>query len=95
MKVVLRSRSPSGTPTGTTSGAAAIRLEAVTDADGAFVMPRRVPPGDYDLSATVVGTAAETQIIQQLMELQRSATTVTVAPGQRHVERDIDLPPLH
>ena len=95
MKVVLSSRLPAGTPPGTPLGAAAIRLEAVTDPDGAFVMPRRVPPGDYDLRAAVVGTATDTQIIQQLMQLQRSATTVTVAAGQRRVERDIDLPPLH
>jgi hypothetical protein len=91
MKVVLSSRLPAGTP----PTAAAIRIEAVTDPDGAFAMPRRVPPGDYDLRAAVVGTATETQILQQLMQLQRSATTVTVASGQRHVERDIDLPPLH
>jgi len=91
MKVVLSTRLPPGTPL----GAAAIRLETVTDPDGAFAMPRRVPPGDYDLRAAVVGTATETQIFQQLMQFQRSATTVTVAPGQRHVERDIDLPPLH
>jgi hypothetical protein len=95
MKVQLSSRVRAGTPPGTPLGAFAIRLEAVTDPDGAFVMPRRVPPGDYDLRAAVVGTASETQILQQLMQLQRSATTVTVAAGQRHVERDIDLPPQH
>jgi len=95
MRVVLSSRVPAGTPPGAPSGVAAVRLEAVTDPDGAFVMPRRVPPGDYDLRAAVVGTATETQIVQQLMQLQRSATTVTVAAGQRRVERDIDLPPLH
>lgn len=95
MKVVLTSRVPAGTPPGTPLGATAIRLEAVTDPDGAYAMPRRVPPGDYELRAAVVGTASETQIIQHLKQLQRSATTVTVAPGQRLVERDIDLPPLH
>lgn len=74
----------------------AIRLETVTDAEGAFRLGRRVPPGTYELRAAVVGTSEpETQIFRQLMQLQRSTTTLVVAPGQRQVEHDLDLPSDH
>jgi protocatechuate 3,4-dioxygenase beta subunit len=75
---------------------AAIRLETVTDSAGAFRMPRRVPPGRYELRAALVGTAdPEAQIFQQLLQLQHSSTTLTVGPGQAQVEHHIDLPADH
>ncbi len=90
IKVVL------STPSTQTNATDAVRLETVTDAEGAFLMPRRVPPGTYELRAAVVGTAEpEAQIFRQIFQLQRSSTLVSVAPGQRQVERDIDLPSDH
>jgi len=72
------------------------RLETVTDAEGSFRLPRRVPPGTYELRAAVVGTAApDAQILRQLLQLQRSSTTVVVPAGQAVVERDIDIPDPH
>ncbi len=69
------------------------RLETVTDAQGVFRMPRRVPPGTYELRAAVVGTAEpDTQILAQLLQLKRSSTTVSVPIGTAVVERDIDIP---
>ncbi len=84
------------TPATATSGRDALRLETVTDSAGAFRMPRRVPPGTYELRAAIVGTAEpEVQIFRQLLQMQRSSTTVVIGPGQRLVERDIDLPSDH
>jgi hypothetical protein len=74
----------------------ALRLETVTDSSGAFVFDRRVPPGNYELRAAVVGTAdPDAQIFQQLLQLQRSSTTLSVAPGQRVVEQNLELPADH
>jgi hypothetical protein len=74
----------------------AMRLETITDASGAWRLPRRVPPGTYELRAAAIGTTEpEAQIFRQLLQLQRSSITVVVAPGQRQVERDIDLPSDH
>lgn len=76
--------------------AAALRLEAVTDSTGAYQMPRRVPPGQYELRAKQTAAAdPDAQIFQQLLQLQRSSTNLSVAPGQRQVERHIDLPTDH
>jgi hypothetical protein len=84
------------TPAAVAGGHDAIRLETVTDSTGAYRMPRRVPPGNYELRAAVIGTAEpEAQIFRQLLQLQRSSTTVAVAPGQALVERDLDLPSDH
>ncbi|MDO8349499.1 MAG: carboxypeptidase regulatory-like domain-containing protein [Planctomycetota bacterium] len=78
------------------TAAAAIRLETVTDSAGAWQMPRRVPPGQYELRATVVGDAnPDTQILSQMLQLQRSSTTLSVPAGQRQVEHHIDLPTEH
>jgi hypothetical protein len=72
------------------------RLETVTDAEGGFRLPRRVPPGTYELRAAVVGAAEpDSQILRQLLQLQRSSTTVVVPAGQAVVERDIDIPDPH
>lgn len=72
------------------------RLETVTDAEGSYRFPRRVPPGTYELRAAVVGTAApDSQILQQLLQLQRSSTTVVVPAGPAEVQRDIDIPDPH
>lgn len=71
-----------------------LRLEAVTDSRGDFRMPARVPPGEYVLRGAVVGGAEpEAQIAQQLLQLQRSSTNVSVPPGQAQVQRDLDIPP--
>ena len=76
--------------------AAALRLEAVTDSTGAYRMPRRVPPGQYELRAKATSAAEpDGQIFQQLWQLQRSSTSLSVAPGQRQVEHHIDLPTDH
>ena len=71
-----------------------VRLEATTDNQGRYRMPARVPPGEYVLRGAVVDAAEpEAQIARQLLQMQRSSTTVSVPPGQSSVERDIDLPP--
>lgn len=73
-----------------------LRIETLADADGFFRLPRRVPPGNYELRAAVVDTAdPEAHHFQQLQQLQRSMTTVTVTAGQDRVEHDIDLPNDH
>lgn len=84
------------TPPTLTAAKDAIRLETITDAAGVYRMPRRVPPGTYELRAAVVGTTEpEAQIFRQLLQLQRSSIPLVVSPGQRQVEHDIDLPSDH
>ncbi|MBX3464841.1 MAG: carboxypeptidase regulatory-like domain-containing protein, partial [Planctomycetes bacterium] len=69
------------------------RIETITDAEGRFRLPRRVPPGTYELRAAVVGGAdADRQFLHQLLQLQRSSTTVLVPPGADRVVQDIDIP---
>lgn len=86
IKVVLTRASSTGQRGG-------LRLEAVTDGRGDFRLPARVPPGEYVLRGAVVGSAEpEAQIAQQLLQLQRSSTNVSVPPGQALVQRDLDIP---
>ncbi|MBL8725634.1 MAG: carboxypeptidase regulatory-like domain-containing protein [Planctomycetes bacterium] len=69
------------------------RLETVTDATGAFRLPRRLPPGSYELQAAAVHQAnPEAQVFEMLRQLQRSATIFTIAPLQRSAAVDIDIP---
>ncbi|MFO1030276.1 MAG: carboxypeptidase-like regulatory domain-containing protein [Planctomycetota bacterium] len=85
-KVILTSAAASGRSDG-------LRLETVTEPDGSFRLPRRVPPGEYVLRSAVVSNAEpEAQIARQLLQLQRSSTNVSVPPGLLRVVRDLDLP---
>lgn len=94
MKVVLTSAVEAGAPNDVARRA--VRLETVTDHTGAFRMPRRVPPGSYELRAAVVGASQpDAQVFQMLLQLQRSSTTFSVAPGQRTVLQNLDLPTDH
>lgn len=70
-----------------------VRLETATDENGHFTMPRRVPPGDYELRGVVVVSAdPASQPIHQLMQMQRSTTPFVVPAGRRDVVQDLDLP---
>lgn len=90
MKVVL------STPPAQQAAAGALRIEAVTDPDGAFTLPRRVPPGAYELRAARAGSGApEAHVLHAILELQRTAVAVAIAPGQREIRADIDLPSDH
>ncbi|MFN9441299.1 MAG: carboxypeptidase-like regulatory domain-containing protein [Planctomycetota bacterium] len=87
MKVVLASATANG------DAAHAVRLEAVTDPDGSFRMPRRVPPGAYELRAARTGAGSpEAHVVPMILQLQRTTIAVAVASGQRDVRADIDLP---
>jgi len=86
MKVVL------STPDGA-DAERSLRLETITDAEGHYRFERRVPPGEYRLRASVVGQQApDTEIFQQLLQMQRSSTTFSVPQGQDVVDLDYDLP---
>jgi hypothetical protein len=81
------------TPADRATAADALRLETVTDPDGNYRMPRRVPPGIYELRAARAGGAApEAHTVHMLLQLQRTAAPIAVASGQREARADIDLP---
>lgn len=69
-----------------------VRVEAVSDPDGTYVLPRRIPPGLYELRAAIqVGNDPQNEVLQQLSQLQRSAVTIAVPVGQETLEQDIRL----
>lgn len=81
----------------TTSDAApadhSLRIETVTDGEGAYAFPRRIAPGDYVLRCAEVGRAgAESEIFQQMVQLKKSTKTFSVAPGQEIVEQHLIVP---
>lgn len=69
-----------------------LRLETVTDATGSFRLPRRVPPGRYEIRAATVGTGdPDAQVFAMIQQMQRSATTFQIHPGQAEVELRLEL----
>jgi protocatechuate 3,4-dioxygenase beta subunit len=69
-----------------------LRIEAITNNDGRYVLPRRVPPGTYELRAGLqVGTNPHRNIFEELRQMQASLLTVTIAPGQQIVERNLHI----
>ena len=69
-----------------------LRVETVTDSEGAYAFARRIPPGEYVLRAAAVGGAQPgSELFRQLLQLKNSSTPVTVAEGQGVVEQRLDL----
>lgn len=70
----------------------AIRVETVTNAAGEFVLPRRLPPGRYELrGALTVGSDPAGDILRQIAQLQQSAVPFTVIAGQETVHQELRL----
>ena len=91
--VVLTPASPPvDAPTRTPDESALVRVEAVSDNDGFFTLPRRVPPGVYELRARLqAGGNADNDVFLQIRQMQRSATVLTVPQGVDTIERDIRI----
>jgi Carboxypeptidase regulatory-like domain len=67
-------------------------VEAVSNNDGFFTLPRRVPPGVYEMRARILATRnAEEDVFVQMQQLQRSAIQVAVPAGRDVVEQDVVL----
>ncbi|MCR9245473.1 MAG: carboxypeptidase-like regulatory domain-containing protein [bacterium] len=70
----------------------ALRLETVTDSTGAFTLPRRVPPGEYELRAAAIDASnPDGQVFQHMLQMARSATRLTIRPGQRAAEQHLNI----
>lgn len=70
-----------------------IRLETVTDGEGRYAFDRRIPVGRYVLRAASVGSSQpDAEIFRQMLQFQKSTTTLHVNEGQRVVERHLTLP---
>ncbi len=90
LKVLLTSAASAPEPS---PAPAPVRLEAATDATGLYVMPRRIPPGTYELRGlAVAGADPQGQPIHQLLQMQRSARPCVVPPGVGEVVVDLDIP---
>ena len=67
-------------------------VEAVSNNDGFFTLPRRVPPGVYEMRARILATRnAEEDVFVQMQQMQRSAVQVAVPAGRDLVEQDVLL----
>jgi hypothetical protein len=67
-----------------------VRVEAVSDNDGFFTLPRRIPPGLYDLRARLQ-QSGDDDLFAQMQQMQRSATTLSVSAGRDTIEQDVRI----
>jgi hypothetical protein len=64
----------------------------VSDPDGIYTLPCRIPPGRYEARAAVqVGGDPQSDLLQLLTQMQQSATTIVVLAGQETLALDILL----
>ena len=86
----------SGPPEKSRDETTVVRVEAVTNTDGSFELPRRVPPGAYELRGVIqLGLEPNADPFQKLMQLKKSAVRVTVLPGQEVAVVDLRLTSDH
>ena len=58
--------------------------------------PVEVPAGEYEIRAAAVAAGdPDSQVFQHLTQMQRSATRLNIAAGQRHYEHHIDVSDQH
>jgi protocatechuate 3,4-dioxygenase beta subunit len=67
-----------------------VRVEAVSDNDGFFTLPRRIPPGLYELRARLQ-RSGDDDLFVQMQQMQRSATTLAVPAGRDTIEQDVRI----
>lgn len=68
------------------------RVETVTNSDGSFEMPSRVPAGVYELRGVLMlGGDPTADPLSKLIQMKRSTVVVEIRPGQPVVEQDVDL----
>ncbi len=72
------------------------RVEAVTNIDGSYELPRRVPPGRYELRGVLqLGSDPGADPFQKLLQMKKSATRLSVSSGQELAEVDLRLASDH
>lgn len=92
IKVVVTAAGPDQDP----ARGALQRGEAISNNDGSFELPRRLPPGNYQLrAAQKVGDQQGADFFRQLQQLQKSAQPLTVLAGQELVQTSIHLTTDH
>lgn len=84
---------PLGTPPGKSADETSVaRVETVTNSDGSYELPLRVPAGIYELRGVLMlGGDPSADPIAKLTQMKRSAVVVEVRLGQPEVTCDVDL----
>jgi len=68
------------------------RVEAVSGQDGRFVLPRRVPPGVYELrGVSLLGSDPGADAFAKILQMKKSTVRVEIGPDQESAEFDVRL----
>ncbi len=80
-------------PTGeSTDETSVTRVEAVTKSDGRFVLPRRIPPGAYEVrGVTLSGSDPGADAFQKILQMKKSAVLLEIRPGQESAEVELRI----
>ncbi|MEC7583377.1 MAG: carboxypeptidase-like regulatory domain-containing protein [Planctomycetota bacterium] len=69
-----------------------IRVEAISNNQGGFTLPRRVPPGTYTIRGTgPLSNTSQNNIFHQFRQMTDSQKEILVQPGQELVETEIRI----
>ncbi|MEC7582743.1 MAG: carboxypeptidase-like regulatory domain-containing protein [Planctomycetota bacterium] len=69
-----------------------IRVEAISNNEGQFALPRRVPPGSYVIRGTgPLSNTSQDNIFHQFRQMTDSQKEILVLPGQERVEAEIRI----
>lgn len=71
------------------------RVEAVSDNSGGFMLPVRVPPGNYVLQGGHTKTGADGADFLQLLQMKHSIRNLTIHRGQELAEEDVRISTHH
>ena len=79
-------------PAGSSDETSVARVEAVTNPEGRFELPRRIPPGVYELrGVSLSGAGSGADVFQKILQMKKSSVRLEIGPGQPSAEVELRL----
>jgi hypothetical protein len=69
-----------------------LHAETVSNHDGTFVIPKRLPPGNYEIKAAqLAADAAHPDIFKQILQMKQTTTSLELRRGQDIAEHSLNI----
>lgn len=79
-------------PAGSSDETSVARVEAVTNQEGRFELPRRIPPGVYELrGVSLSGAGSGADAFQKILQMKKSSVRLEIGPGQPSAEVELRI----
>jgi len=69
-----------------------LHAETVSNHDGTFVLPKRLPPGNYEIKgAQLAADSAHPDIFKQILQMKQTTASLELRRGQDIAEHSLNI----